>query len=103
MPVSIAVSIMQASAFVTSIFAYFVKNERLSLYEVIIIIIGLIGCLMLANTQLFVEDDEIRLRVKHDMKVHPKFYLGIFFGVSFTVMNALKFLTMSELGNIVHT
>ena len=50
MPVSIAVSIMQASAFVTSIFAFFMRNEKLGILEVLIIVFGLIGCLMLANT-----------------------------------------------------
>ena len=50
MPVSIAVSIMQASAFVTSIFAFFMRNEKLGILEVLIIVFGLIGCLMIANT-----------------------------------------------------
>ena len=103
MPVSTSVSIMQASAFVTSIFAFFVRNEKLGLFEILIIVLGLFGCLMLANTQLFVENDEINLRMKNDMAEHPYFYLGVIFGVASTVMNALKFLTMSELGNVVHT
>ena len=67
MPVSISVSIMHASAFVTSIFAFFVRNEKLGVFEILIIIIGLMGCIMLANTQIFVEDDEINLRKNIDM------------------------------------
>ena len=34
---------------------------------------------------------------------YPLYYLGLFFAVSFTVCNALKFLAMSELGNMVHS
>jgi len=37
------------------------------------------------------------------MVEHPYFYLGVIFGVAFTVLNSLRFLTMSELGNVVHT
>ena len=29
--------------------------------------------------------------------------MGVFFAIAFTIMNALKFLAMSELGNMVHS
>lgn len=54
MPVSVSVSILQATAFVTSILAYIQVGEVLTIFEVITIIFGLIGCIMLTNTDLFI-------------------------------------------------
>jgi hypothetical protein len=38
-----------------------------------------------------------------DKKEFPYYYLGLLFAVLFTVCSALKFLAMSELGNMVHS
>ena len=50
MPLSVASSIMTAAAFVTSVFAYFIQGEQLTAVEVVVILFGLLGCLMLTNT-----------------------------------------------------
>jgi drug/metabolite transporter (DMT)-like permease len=103
MPVSISASIMQATAFVTSVMAYFVKDEKLTVFEIIVIILGLFGCLMLTNTDLFIQDDISDQRNNSDLIKYPYYYLGFFFSVLFTILNALKIMAMSELGNTVHS
>lgn len=103
MPVSVASSIMQATAFVTAVFAHFIKEEPLGVVELIVIILGLFGCLMLTNTDWFVDDGSSQDREVDEQNKYPYYYVGLFFAVSFTVCSAMKFLAMSELGNMVHS
>lgn len=53
MPETVSVSLMQCTAFITSVIAYVLRGEPLSIIEVIVIILGLFGCIMLTNTDLF--------------------------------------------------
>ena len=56
MPVSLAVSMMMTTGFVTSIIAWLWVGEKLSLTEVIFIIGGFSGVLMLVNPSWFAHD-----------------------------------------------
>lgn len=53
MPVSIAVSIMMTTAFVTSLIAFLIAGEKLSGLELLIIIGGFSGVIILTNPSLF--------------------------------------------------
>ena len=53
MPVSIAVSIMMTTAFVTSLIAFFFAGEKLSGLELLIIVGGFMGVIILTNPTLF--------------------------------------------------
>ena len=103
MPVSVASSIMQATAFVTAIFAHYLKDEPLSSLEVVVILLGLFGCLMLTNTGWFDMDGTSNDREIDENNKYPYYYVGLLFSILFTVCSALKFLAMSELGNMVHS
>jgi drug/metabolite transporter (DMT)-like permease len=103
MPVSVASSIMQATAFVTSIMAYFLKGEPLSSTEIVVILFGLLGCMMLTNTQWFVDESQTNDRNLDEKNKYPYYVVGLIFAISFTICSALKFLAMSELGNMVHS
>ena len=71
-----------------------------------LIIIGIFGCILITSPGLFlvgVEQTELNERSLTEEGDYPFYYLGVILAVAFTVVNALKFLAMSELGNAVHS
>jgi drug/metabolite transporter (DMT)-like permease len=58
MPVSVAVAIMQTTAFVTALMAYLIKDEPLSYKECILILIGVFGCILLTSPDLFITQND---------------------------------------------
>ena len=57
MPVSLAVAIMQTTAFVTAVMAYFISDESLGVNESILILIGVFGCILLTSPDLFMSEN----------------------------------------------
>jgi drug/metabolite transporter (DMT)-like permease len=103
MPISVATSVMQATGFVTAVFAFLFQGEQLSSLEITVILFGLLGCLMLTNADELNESSTTHERDLADKKEYPYYYVGLLFAVLFTVCSAMKFLAMSELGNMVHS
>lgn len=56
MPVSIAVSIMMTTAFVTSLIAFLFAGEKLSGLELLIIVGGFSGVIILTNPTIFTDE-----------------------------------------------
>lgn len=103
LPGSISVSVMQCTAFVTSVLGYFIAGDALSFPELIAIFLGTFGCIMLNNTHLFINNSQTHQRETIEFQQHPHHYLGLFFAILFTILNAFKFMTMSEMGNQLHS
>jgi drug/metabolite transporter (DMT)-like permease len=97
MPVSIAVSIMMSTTFVTALLAYFISGESLSYGEIITITLGFTGVLILVNPSIFESDGN------NDIEKYPHFILGCFYAIMFSIFSALNFLSMREIGNAVHS
>lgn len=53
MPVSVSVSIQMTAVFFTSILAWLIANEPLSLFECFVILGGFIGVLIITNQNFF--------------------------------------------------
>ena len=104
MPVSIAVSIMMTTAFVTSLIAFLVAGEKLSGLELLIIMGGFSGVIILTNPSLFTHETfDIKVRNWQDKNEYPYYTLGIFCACIFSLCSALNFLAMREIGNCVHS
>jgi len=58
-PVSIAVSIMMTQVFVSTLTGFFLAGERISVYEMISIIGGFFGVILLVNDQLFANKTDL--------------------------------------------
>jgi hypothetical protein len=67
------------------------------------IFLGIIGCILLTNTDYFIDTRQSEQLKDKDMQEFPYYYLGVFFAIAFTILNALKFLAIRELGNMVHS
>ena len=64
---------------------------------------GLIGCLMLINADQLNTPSITHDRDIEDKREYPYYYVGMGFAFLFAICNALKFLAISELGNMVHS
>jgi len=58
MPVSISISIMMSTVFLTPIVAFFIRNEKLSCLEMSVITGGVMGMIILTNPSWFTRDTE---------------------------------------------
>lgn len=103
MPLSVAVSIMMMTVFTTSILAWVVLGDRLTLWEIFTIIMGTFGMFMFANPTVFSQNDAQMVRAKADQKEYPYYTLGLVIAISVTIFMALEFLAMSNLKGHVHS
>ena len=96
LPLSIAMSIMQCTAFVSSIMSYLFGGQSLSFKEIVSIIFGIIGCIMLTNPELFTQ----KISMSHIVdQANPTYYIGLLYAIMFTILKSLKIMNMSELGS----
>lgn len=104
MPVSIAVSIMMTTTFVTSIIAWLWVGEKLSVKEIVYISGGFAGVLMLVNPSWFRLDVHLTTQIEmKDKKEYPYELLGFLSAISFSIFSALKLITMRDIGNVIHS
>ena len=108
MPVSTAVSIMMTMALATSIFAYFMLDEVVSLPEFVAIAGGFFGCVLITNSDAFISNDDAEIldliqREALDDVQYPLYAWGVFFAILFCLLGALNILAMRELGTMVHS
>ena len=97
MPVSISVSITMTVTFITSVIAYFLGGEKLSIREICIIVIGFTGVLMMVNPNWFNDSSFISKRDKNEDEKYPHYYLGAFCALLFTVFSALNFIVIRKM------
>lgn len=103
-PVSIAVSIMMTQVFVSTLTGFFLAGEKISVYEIISIIGGFFGVILLVNDQFFTSDHtKSDKRHKDDMDKYPYYYIGILMAILYTIFSALNFHKMREMGANVHS
>ena len=104
MPVSIAVSIMMTTTFVTSIIAWLWVGEKLSMKEIIFITGGFMGVLMLVNPSWFRLDVHLTTQIEiKDEKEYPHEIFGFMSAIAFSIFSALKLITMRDIGNVIHS
>ena len=108
MPVSVAVSLMMLLGLTTSLLAYFLMDEVLSIPELCAILGGFFGCLLITNSDMFITNNdserlELLIRESEDDINYPFYGWGVFFAMLFCVCAALNCLAMRELGNMVHS
>lgn len=100
-PVSIAVSIMMTQVFVSALAGYFFNKEKMSKFEILAIIGGFLGVLILTNEHYF--NDAGRQRHEADKRKYRHYYAGIFMAVLYTVFSALNFFEMRRMGHGIHS
>lgn len=61
MPMSVAVSLMMTMALVTSIMAWLILGEQLTLPELVAIIGGFFGCILITNSDAFITNEGAEL------------------------------------------
>jgi drug/metabolite transporter (DMT)-like permease len=103
MPLSVAVSIMMMTVFTTSILAWIVLGDSMTLCEIFTIIMGTFGMFMFSNPTAFSDDKKITSRASKEAKEYPNYALGLGIAVSVTLWMALEFLAMSNLKGFVHS
>ena len=106
MPVSIAVSIMMSTSFVTALLAYIMMGEKLAVSEVLTIFGGFMGVVVLTNPKLFMHttgNKAFEMQAMMDAELYPHYGVGIICACMFAVFSALNFLSMREIGNCVHS
>lgn len=99
MPVSVSVSITMTATFVTAIMAYILEGEKLSLREVMTIMIGFFGVIMIVNPDWFNHSSTLSKRDEKDDKKYPYYYLGAFFAFLFAIFSAMNFITIRRMSN----
>lgn len=97
MPVSISVSISMTVTFNTSIIAYFLEDEKLSMREISTILMGFTGVLMMVNPNWFDYSPFIEKRDEHEDEKYPHYYIGAFCALLFTVFSALNFIVIRKM------
>ena len=97
MPVSISVSITMSVTFITSVVAYFLEGEKLSIREISMIIIGFTGVLMMVNPNWFNDSSFLSKRDEHEDEKYPHYYLGAFCALLFTIFSALNFIVIRKM------
>ena len=108
MPVSVAVSIMMLLGLTTSLMAYFILGESLSIPELCAIVGGFFGCLMITKSDMFIDDDnpeslELQQRESKDEFNYPFYGWGVFLAFLFCFVAAMNTISMREMGNMVHS
>lgn len=108
MPVSNAVSIMMLLGLTTSLLAYFIMDEILSIPELCAIVGGFFGCLMITKSDIFISDTdsaslELMKRDSEDDVDYPFYAWGVFFALIYCFTAAITCLAMREMGNMVHS
>lgn len=66
MPVSVAVSLMMTMALVTSILAYLILGEQLTLPELVAIAGGFFGCILITNSDAFITNEDAEMVEERD-------------------------------------
>lgn len=105
LPLSIASPVLMSSVFVTMIMGYLVADEKLSVREIITIIFGFAGVVLLLNPQWFSFDDHaLEVMAKKGKKVsNQDWILGMLFAAGFSLSSAMKYISIRAIGDNVHT
>lgn len=102
MPVSVSVSITMTATFFTALIAYIIESEALSKREISTIVVGFFGVLMIVNPKWFNEKSSIEKRTDKDFKTYPYYYLGAAFGLLFSFLSAMNFITIRKMSSNMH-
>jgi len=106
LPVSVSISITMSAVFATVLLGYLVAGERISAREVITIIGGTLGVVMLTNPLLFNKrnpNSNLVQREHSEHKQYPHYEWGIFFGILFAIFSAMNLISIRSIGGNIHS
>ena len=103
-PVSVAVSIMMMQVFGSALAGYCLSGEQLTCLEILSIIGGFCGVLVLTNHTLLSDkgDPELQRHVQ-DQKDYPYYYFGIASAFIYCLFSVFNFYEMRRMGKGVHS
>ena len=88
----------------SSIVGYFLAGEKISFYEILSIIGGFMGVMLMVNDSIFAPDySKVDKRHAKDLQEFHYYYLGLLVACLFTIFSALNFHKMREMGANVHS
>ena len=96
LPLSVSTPAMMSTVFVTLLLSFFVAGERLSGREIMTIIMGSIGVLIVVTRF----DGQIKFPGKSGP--NHNFNIGVFFSIGFTICSALSNISIREIGDNIH-
>jgi len=106
MPVSVFVALSRVSVLMTPILAYLLLKEKVCYWEVIMIVGGFMGVLILTNPDWFTEDlkgSPLYNRDQIEQKSYPYYNLGIAITVISAIVCSLDTIVLRKLNDVSKT
>lgn len=104
LPVSVAVSIMMTTTFFTPILAWLIHDESISIPELITIVCGFFGVLMITNPDWFNHRSAaLAMVMKTENFTNPTYLLGVVFAFSFALFAAMNIVTIRQMSGNMST
>ena len=104
LPLAVSQSLLCSAVFVTMILGYFLLDEQLSQREILTIIGGVAGVLILLNPEVFGNNYEVPGQTKKQKEKSTFDYvIGLFFALLFSVFSSMRMISIKKIGEGVHT
>lgn len=104
LPLAVSQSLLSCAVFATMILGYFVLDEKLSAREILTIIGGVAGILILVNPEWF-GHETVNVGKAHKKRTNSTsgYTIGLFFALLFSIFSSMKLISIRAIGENIHT